>query len=59
MFSGCKQVQAFGPDDEYEEDIEISYVTLDLGSNVDKTLLPNTSEYRLVVGPPFFGRWRC
>ncbi|KAF8583658.1 hypothetical protein K439DRAFT_1316135, partial [Ramaria rubella] len=48
MFPGYKHVQAFGPDDEYEDEGEVSYVTLDLGSNVNKALVPNTSEYRLV-----------
>lgn len=46
---GFKHVDAFGEDEEYEEEVEVSYVTLDLGTNVDKGLLPNTSEYRLIV----------
>ncbi|KAF8530110.1 hypothetical protein BU17DRAFT_78679 [Hysterangium stoloniferum] len=47
MLPGYKHVPAFGPDEEYEEEVEVSYVTVDLGPNVDKDLLPNTSEYRL------------
>ncbi|KAJ7641347.1 hypothetical protein FB45DRAFT_899990 [Roridomyces roridus] len=43
---GYKQVEAFGPDDEYEEE-EIAYVTLDLG-NVEPTLIPSSSNYRLI-----------
>ncbi|KAJ7034707.1 hypothetical protein C8F04DRAFT_559513 [Mycena alexandri] len=43
---GYKQVQQFGADDEYEEE-EVTYVTLDLG-NVEPTLIPNSSHYRLI-----------
>ncbi|KAJ7119492.1 hypothetical protein C8R44DRAFT_788185 [Mycena epipterygia] len=43
---GYKQVEAFGPDEEYEEE-EVTYVTFDLG-NVEPTLLPNSSNYRLI-----------
>jgi hypothetical protein len=44
---GYKQVDVFGPDDEYEEE-EITYVTLDLG-NVELSLIPSSSHYRLIV----------
>ena len=48
-FEGYKQVEAFGPDEEYDEEFtEEFYVTLDLGQ-VDQTLLPSSSTYRLVV----------
>ncbi|KAJ7159828.1 hypothetical protein C8R43DRAFT_993681 [Mycena crocata] len=43
---GYKQVDAFGPDEEYEEE-EITYVTVDLG-NIEPTLLPTSSSYRLI-----------
>jgi hypothetical protein len=46
---GYKQVEEFGPDEEYEEE-EISYVTLDLG-NVEPTLVPSASSYHLIVDP--------
>lgn len=45
---GYKQVDAFGPDEEYEDEEEISYVVLDLG-NVEPTLVPTSSTYRLIV----------
>ncbi|PFH47863.1 hypothetical protein AMATHDRAFT_6330 [Amanita thiersii Skay4041] len=44
---GYKQVESFGPDDEYESGEEISYVTLDLG-NIEPTLVPSSSTYRLI-----------
>jgi hypothetical protein len=44
---GYKQVDEFGPDDEYDEE-EVTYVTLDLG-NVEPTLIPSSSHYRLIV----------
>ncbi|KAK0497299.1 hypothetical protein EDD18DRAFT_1161525 [Armillaria luteobubalina] len=44
---GYKQVDAFGPDDEYEDEEEVSYVTLDLGS-VEPSLLPSSASYRLI-----------
>ncbi|KAF7361280.1 TFIIIC-sub6 domain-containing protein [Mycena sanguinolenta] len=43
---GYKQVDAFGPDEEYEEE-EVVYVTLDLG-NVEPSLVPSSSHYRLI-----------
>ncbi|GJJ14265.1 hypothetical protein Clacol_008529 [Clathrus columnatus] len=48
MFPGYKHVREFGPDDRYEEEEEeVCYVTLDLGPDVDKALLPNSTECRL------------
>lgn len=47
-FPGYKQVEAFGPDEEYEEGEEVSYVTLDLGA-IEPALLPSCSTYRLIV----------
>ncbi|KAG6888166.1 hypothetical protein C0995_010177 [Termitomyces sp. Mi166 len=43
---GYRQVEAFGPDDEYEDE-EVTYVTLDLGS-IEPTLVPSSSTYRLI-----------
>ncbi|KAJ7262782.1 hypothetical protein B0H12DRAFT_1104405 [Mycena haematopus] len=43
---GYKQVDAFGLDEEYEEE-EVIYVTLDLG-NVEPSLIPSSSHYRLI-----------
>ncbi|KAJ7280342.1 hypothetical protein C8J57DRAFT_1302332 [Mycena rebaudengoi] len=43
---GYKEVEAFGPDEEYEEE-EVTYVTLDLAS-ADPTLIPSSSDYRLI-----------
>jgi len=44
---GYKQVEAFGPEEEYEDDEEVSYVVLDL-SNAEPTLVPTSSTYRLI-----------
>ncbi|KAI0064847.1 hypothetical protein BV25DRAFT_194013 [Artomyces pyxidatus] len=50
---GYKQVDAFGPDADYEHtetgeiEEEVTYVTLDLGS-VEPTLVPSSSAYRLI-----------
>ncbi|KAG7444403.1 uncharacterized protein BT62DRAFT_971064 [Guyanagaster necrorhizus] len=44
---GYKHVDAFGPDDEYDDEEEVSYVTLDLGS-VEPSLLPSSANYRLI-----------
>ncbi|KAG6826361.1 hypothetical protein H0H92_016153 [Tricholoma furcatifolium] len=46
LFPGYKQVDSFGPDDDYDEE-EVCYVTLDLGS-VEPTLVPSSSTYRLI-----------
>ncbi|KAK6974604.1 hypothetical protein R3P38DRAFT_3131897 [Favolaschia claudopus] len=43
---GYKQVETFGPDDEYEEE-EVVYVTLDLG-DIEPSLIPRSSHYRLI-----------
>ena len=48
-FAGHRQVDSFGPDEEYlSEEEEIFYATLDLGT-VEPTLLSSSSTYRLVV----------
>ncbi|KAH0835639.1 hypothetical protein J3R83DRAFT_9389 [Lanmaoa asiatica] len=48
LVPGYRQVESFGPDEDYlEEGEEVSYVTLDLGV-VEPTLLPSTSTYRLI-----------
>ncbi|KAF8885558.1 hypothetical protein CPB84DRAFT_1685364 [Gymnopilus junonius] len=44
---GYKQVDAFGPDDDYEDEEEVVYVTLDMG-NVEPTLVPSSTSYRLI-----------
>jgi len=49
---GYKQVEAFGPEEEYEDEEEVSYVVLDLG-NVEPTLVPTSSTYRLIVSSIF------
>ena len=53
LFPGYKQVEAFGPDEDYESnngevEEEVEYVTLDLGT-VEPTLVPSSSSYRLIV----------
>ena len=48
LCSGYKQVESFGPDEEYEGEEEVCYVTLDMG-NVEPTLVPSSSSYRLIV----------
>ena len=53
---GYKQVEAFGPEEEYEEDEEVSYVVLDLG-NVEPTLVPTSSTYRLIVSSTILSGW--
>ncbi|THH14206.1 hypothetical protein EW146_g6113 [Bondarzewia mesenterica] len=53
LCSGSRQVQSFGPDENYERagngdvEEEVSYVTLDLG-NVEPTLVPSSSTYHLI-----------
>ncbi|KAJ3781972.1 hypothetical protein GGU10DRAFT_276506, partial [Lentinula aff. detonsa] len=44
---GYKHVEEFGPDEEYEDELEEFYVTLDLGA-VEPTLIPSSSTYRLI-----------
>ncbi|TFK80168.1 hypothetical protein K466DRAFT_504357 [Polyporus arcularius HHB13444] len=53
LFPGYKQVEAFGPDEDYEShdgevEEEVQYVTLDLGT-VEPTLVPSSSSYRLIL----------
>ena len=53
LFPGYTQVEAFGPDEDYESnngevEEEVEYVTLDLGT-VEPTLVPSSSSYRLIV----------
>jgi hypothetical protein len=45
---GYKQVESFGPYEEYDDEEEVCYVTLDMG-NVEPTLVPSSSSYRLIV----------
>ncbi len=47
---GYHQVTQFGPDDDYEEEEKIFYVTLELG-NVEPALIPSCDSYYLVVSP--------
>ncbi|KAJ3856537.1 hypothetical protein EV368DRAFT_71593 [Lentinula lateritia] len=44
---GYRHVEQFGPDEEYEDEVEDFYVTLDLGA-VEPTLIPSSSTYRLI-----------
>ncbi|KAF5378107.1 hypothetical protein D9615_007567 [Tricholomella constricta] len=45
---GYKHVDAFDPPNDYEDDEEeVTYVTLDLGS-IEPTLVPSSSTYRLI-----------
>jgi hypothetical protein len=56
LFPGYSQVERFETEDEYvrneagELAEEVSFVTLDVG-NVEPTLLPSSSTYRLIVSP--------
>ncbi len=45
---GYHQVTQFGPGDDYEEEEEIFYVTLELG-NVEPSLISSCDSYYLVV----------
>ncbi|KZT20709.1 hypothetical protein NEOLEDRAFT_1140426 [Neolentinus lepideus HHB14362 ss-1] len=47
LFPGYRQVDIFEPDEEYEDEEEVSYVTLDMGS-IDPTLVPSISSYRFI-----------
>jgi general transcription factor 3C polypeptide 6 len=49
LFPGYVQVDEFGPDEDYESDEEVVYVTLDLGNDIEPSLVPRTSAYRLIV----------
>ncbi|KAG6843872.1 hypothetical protein H0H87_012143 [Tephrocybe sp. NHM501043] len=44
---GYTQVPSFGPPSAYEDDEEVTYVTLDLGS-IEPTLVPSSASYRLI-----------
>ncbi|KAG1744980.1 uncharacterized protein EDB91DRAFT_1121956 [Suillus paluster] len=46
-FTGYRQVDSFGPDEDYVSEDDVFYVMLDLGT-VEPTLLPSSSTYRLV-----------
>ena len=48
---GFRQVEEFDPNEEYESGEEVSYVTFDLG-NIEPTLGPSSSTYRLIVSEP-------
>ncbi|KAK0477674.1 hypothetical protein IW261DRAFT_1485838, partial [Armillaria novae-zelandiae] len=49
---GYHPVTQFGPDDDYEEEEEIFYITLEL-SNVEPSLIPRCNSYHLVgLGTP-------
>ena len=45
---GYTQVDEFLPDEEYEGEEEVFYVTMDMG-NIEPTLVPSSSSYRLIV----------
>lgn len=45
---GYKHVEAFGSAEDYENEDEISYITLDLG-DVEPQLVPSSTTYRLIV----------
>ncbi|KAI5885119.1 uncharacterized protein SCHCODRAFT_02521476 [Schizophyllum commune H4-8] len=47
LFPRYTRVDDFGPDEDYEDGEETSYVTLDLGGT-EPTLVPNSSSYRLI-----------
>uniref|UniRef100_A0A0W0FRZ5 Transcription factor TFIIIC triple barrel domain-containing protein n=1 Tax=Moniliophthora roreri TaxID=221103 RepID=A0A0W0FRZ5_MONRR len=44
---GYKFVQEFGPNEEYEEEEEVFYVTMELG-NIEPTLVPSSDSIRLI-----------
>ncbi|KAF7293188.1 TFIIIC-sub6 domain-containing protein [Mycena chlorophos] len=48
LVPGYTQVDSFTASDEYEEEEEVVYVTLDLGGDVDSALLPSSKSYRLI-----------
>lgn len=48
LFDGYKHVESFGPDEDYEEEVEECYLTLDL-IDVDPALISNSETYRLIV----------
>ena len=53
---GYKQVDSFNPNDDYysdDDEEDVSYVTLDLG-NIEPTLVPSSSTYRLIVSSKIY-----
>lgn len=48
LFNGYKHVESFGPDEDYDEEVEECYLTLDL-IDVDPALISNSETYRLIV----------
>jgi len=55
-FTGYRQVESFGNEEEYLSEEDVFYVTLDLGT-VEPTLLPSSSTYRLVVSTGPYLSW--
>ncbi|KAK0489861.1 hypothetical protein EDD18DRAFT_1052487, partial [Armillaria luteobubalina] len=54
MMSLCPsyhQVTQFAPDDDYKEEEEITYITLELG-NVEPSLIPSCGSYHLGLDTP-------
>lgn len=49
LIPGFRQVETFGPDEDYEGEEEITYVPLDLGASLEPTLVASSSTYRLIV----------
>ena len=53
---GYKQVDTFNSSNDYysdDDEEDVSYVTLDLG-NIEPTLVPSSSTYRLIVSHKFY-----
>jgi len=50
---GYTNVEAFGPDEDYESEEEIHYITLDLG-DIEPQLVPSSTTYRLIESLFFF-----
>ncbi|ESK84614.1 hypothetical protein Moror_13326 [Moniliophthora roreri MCA 2997] len=50
---GYKFVQEFGPNEEYEEEEEVFYVTMELG-NIEPTLVPSSDSIRLILAGTIF-----
>lgn len=48
---GHRAVHEFGDSELYEDEGETEYVILDLGSQIEPTLLHGTKSYRLIVRP--------
>ena len=53
---GYKQVETFRLEEEYEGEEEVSFVVLDLG-NVEPTLVPTSSTYKLIVSSTILWVW--